>query len=209
MKPLFFDRHKNKHCTVRCGGFWRHICSEIEFRLIRTFSNRCLSAIGGGNQWSRFAGWVQLSAEADWPLRSAASATLCAQATMRLMIMIYNAGNLHKLWPCNDMVFGLQCGFLNHNDVLIIGTYFFLMKGMRKTTTDTKMDKKGVWILNVYIISASILIKWFPVRFTHNGDFPQWIWSLYPIQSLPLLLMIWQWNGLGPISPVAPPTSMD
>ena len=56
-----------------------------------------------------------------------------------LMIMIYNAGNLHKQWLCNDMVFGLQYDFLNHNDVLIIGTYFFLRKGTRKTTTDTKM----------------------------------------------------------------------
>ena len=60
-------------------------------------------------------------------------------ATMRLMIMIYNAGNLYKQWPCNDMVFGFQYDFLNHNDVLIIGTYFFLRKGTRKTTTDTKM----------------------------------------------------------------------
>ena len=60
---------------------------------IRTFGNRCLSAIGGGNRWSRFAGWVQLSAEAAWPPRSTASATLCAQATMWLMIMIYHAGN--------------------------------------------------------------------------------------------------------------------
>ena len=66
-------------------------------KAIRTFGNRCLFAIGGGNRWSRFAGWVQLSAEAAWPPRSTASATLCAQATMRLMIMIYNAGNLHKL----------------------------------------------------------------------------------------------------------------
>ena len=87
---------------------------------IRTFGNRCLSAIGGGNRWSRFAGWVQLSAEAAWPPRSTVSANLCAQATMQLM------------WPCNDMVFGLQYDFLNHNDVLIIGTYFFLRRGSRK-----------------------------------------------------------------------------
>ena len=153
------------------------------------------------------------------------------------------------------MVFGLQYDFLNH-DVLIIGTYFFLRKGMTKklpqiqyiprnmhtvfallcfvvvihwlifpypsglldwhcgnlmiapvpakqpwwiwintscefimndciTTTKQsttkpcayflgytvpKWDKKqtGVWIFNVYTISASILIKWLPVRFTHN-----------------------------------------
>ena len=32
--------------------------------IIPTFGNRCLSAIGGGKQWSRLAGWVQLSAEA-------------------------------------------------------------------------------------------------------------------------------------------------
>ena len=31
---------------------------------IPTFGNRCLSAIGGGKQWSRLAGWVRLSAEA-------------------------------------------------------------------------------------------------------------------------------------------------
>ena len=59
---------------------------------IRTFGNRCLSAIGGGNRWSRFAGWVQLSAEAAWPPRSTASATLCAQATLRLMILLYECG---------------------------------------------------------------------------------------------------------------------
>ena len=45
----------------------------------RTFGNRCLSAIGGGNRWSRFAGLVQLSAEAAWPPRSTTIATLCAQ----------------------------------------------------------------------------------------------------------------------------------
>ena len=32
-------------------------------RSIPTFGNRCLSAIGGEKQWSRLAGWVQLSAE--------------------------------------------------------------------------------------------------------------------------------------------------
>ena len=31
---------------------------------IPTFGNRCLSAIGGGKQRSRLAGWVQLSVEA-------------------------------------------------------------------------------------------------------------------------------------------------
>ena len=31
---------------------------------IPTFGNCCLSAIGGGKQRSRLAGWVQLSAEA-------------------------------------------------------------------------------------------------------------------------------------------------
>ena len=43
---------------------------------IRTFGNRCLSAIGGANRWSRFAEWVQLSAEAAWPPGCTASATL-------------------------------------------------------------------------------------------------------------------------------------
>ena len=33
-------------------------------RQIPTFGNRCLSAIGGGKQRSRLAGWVQLSVEA-------------------------------------------------------------------------------------------------------------------------------------------------
>ena len=33
-------------------------------KIIPTFLNRCLSAIGGEKQWSRLAGWVQLSAEA-------------------------------------------------------------------------------------------------------------------------------------------------
>ena len=58
-----------------------------------------------------------------------------------LMIMIYNAGNLHKQWPCNDMVFGLQYDFLNHNDVLIIGTYFFLGKAQEKLPQIPKWDK--------------------------------------------------------------------
>ena len=35
-----------------------------QFNTIPTFGNRCLSAIGGGKQRSRLAGWVQLSAEA-------------------------------------------------------------------------------------------------------------------------------------------------
>ena len=46
---------------------------------IPTFGNRYLSAIGGGKQRSRLAGWVQLSAEAaddPWPPRSTVSATL-------------------------------------------------------------------------------------------------------------------------------------
>ena len=63
---------------------------ERHIQPIRTFGNRCLSAIGGGNQWSRFAGWVQLSAEAAWPPQSTARATLCAQTPRR------NAGNLAK-----------------------------------------------------------------------------------------------------------------
>ena len=71
-------RRKSK--TVRDWLLWGEFTCD---RWIRTFGNRCLSAIGGGNRWSRFAGWVQLSAEAAWPPRSTASATLCAQATMR------------------------------------------------------------------------------------------------------------------------------
>ena len=47
------------------------------------FGNRCLSAIGGGKQRSRLAGWMQLSAEATPPAPGPhgvpASATLCAQ----------------------------------------------------------------------------------------------------------------------------------
>ena len=41
-------------------GYWTNIVTK----LIPTFGNRCLSAIGGGKQWSRLVGWVQLSAEA-------------------------------------------------------------------------------------------------------------------------------------------------
>ena len=92
-----------EHCEIwnRCIlGFVKLVYSVAYkipwFITIRTFGNRCLSAIGGGNRWSRFARWVQLSAEAAWPPRSTTSATLCAQATRRLMIMIYNVGNLHK-----------------------------------------------------------------------------------------------------------------
>ena len=57
---------------------------------ILTFDNRCLSAIGSGNQLSRFAGWMQLSAEAAWPPQSTTSVTMCAQDPRRLMIMIYD-----------------------------------------------------------------------------------------------------------------------
>ena len=44
-------------------------CTKLNVALKRchtipTFGNRCLSVIGGGKQWSRLAGWVQLSAEA-------------------------------------------------------------------------------------------------------------------------------------------------
>ena len=40
------------------------IWMNAELLSIPTFGNRCLSAIGGGKQRSRLAGWVQLSAEA-------------------------------------------------------------------------------------------------------------------------------------------------
>ena len=67
------------------------------------------------------------------------------------------------------MAFVLHYDFLNHNNVLIIDTYFFfLWKAREKLPQIPKWDEKqkGVCILNVYIISASILIKWLPVRFT-------------------------------------------
>ena len=56
--------------------------------LIRSFGNHCLSAIGGGKQWSPMAGLVQLLQEAapglPGPLvTGAASATLCAHAAER------------------------------------------------------------------------------------------------------------------------------
>ena len=38
------------------------------------------------------------------------------------------------------MVFGLQYDFLNHNDVLIIGTYFFLGKAQEKLPEIPKWD---------------------------------------------------------------------
>ena len=52
------------------------------YKQIPTFGNRYLSAIGGGKQRSRLAGWVQLSAEAaqdPWPPWSTVSATLCRE----------------------------------------------------------------------------------------------------------------------------------
>ena len=58
--------------SVKGQSFWDRKCLEGDSNppfpghndLIPTFGNRCLSAIGGGKQRSRFAGWVQLSAEA-------------------------------------------------------------------------------------------------------------------------------------------------
>ena len=86
-----------------------------------------------------------------------------------------------------------------------------------ETTTDTKMGykQKGVWIFYVNIISALILIKWLPARLNDYqlgimvifcGEYDIYI---YPIQSLPLPLMTWWCKEQGPISPVAPFTSMD
>ena len=68
------------------GWFYPHPCELINWQwdnhTIPTFGNRYLSAIGGGKQRSRLAGWVQLSAVAaqdPWPPRSTASATLCRE----------------------------------------------------------------------------------------------------------------------------------
>ena len=66
--------NEENHCllyTLRPRQIGRHFADDV-FRCIflnenvwiPTFGNRCLSAIGGGKQWSRLAGWVQLSAEA-------------------------------------------------------------------------------------------------------------------------------------------------
>ena len=55
----FRIRSKNRYWDGRlCGP------ESWTSHVIPTFGNRCLSAIGGGKQRSRLAGWVQLSAEA-------------------------------------------------------------------------------------------------------------------------------------------------
>ena len=169
------------------------------YSLIRTFGNRCLSAIGGVNRWSPFAGWVQLSAEAAWPPRSTASATLCAQATMRLMIMI-----MQEIYINSDPVTTWYCFDERH-------LFFFLGKAQEKLPQIPKWDKKQkvseFWMfilyqhrswLNDYQLGLRIM-----VIFRSECD----VYILF--SHLPLLLMIWRCNELGPISPVATSTSMD
>ena len=53
---------KKRHLKVSSAK-WRPLCLRLNVLKIPTFGNRCLSAIGGGKQRSRLAGWVQLSAE--------------------------------------------------------------------------------------------------------------------------------------------------
>ena len=65
---------------------------------IPTFGNRCLSAIGGGKQRSRLAGWVQLSAEATPGPQWVAPAPFCADTDNSGAAdeNIDDTGNLHK-----------------------------------------------------------------------------------------------------------------
>ena len=76
------------HCVcwwagaLHCQAISRKNVGSRNIFCIPTFGNRCLSAIGGGKQQSRMAGWVQLSVEAapgPWPPRSTASATMCRE----------------------------------------------------------------------------------------------------------------------------------
>ena len=160
---------------------------------IRTFGNRCLSAIGGENRWSRFAGWVQLSAEAAWPPRNTTSATLCAG---------YHA----VIFWSSIWLFKSQRWYDNRH-------LFFSKERHKKNyhryQNGIKNKKVSEFWMFILYQRRSWLLKWLPVRFTHNGDFLQWIWCLYPIQSLPLLLMIWRCDELGPISPVTLSSGMD
>ena len=57
-----FNKNKTKKIQNKFKVTDGTLISECS--LIPTFGNRCLSAIGGGKQRSRLAGWVQLSTEA-------------------------------------------------------------------------------------------------------------------------------------------------
>ena len=64
---------------------------------IPTFGNRCLSVNGGGKQWSRLAGWVQLSAEAALgPTKYLQRHPVCTEDVGAADENIDDPGNLHK-----------------------------------------------------------------------------------------------------------------
>ena len=63
---------------------------------ILTFVNNLLSAIGGEKQWSRLAGWVQLSAEMGPAPHGVPPVPHCTEDSGAADENIDDAGNLHK-----------------------------------------------------------------------------------------------------------------
>ena len=67
-RRVWFSKGTRISCLFHEQRSWAAVVKIIDFPAglgsIPTFGNRCLSPIGGGKQRSRFAGWVQLSAEA-------------------------------------------------------------------------------------------------------------------------------------------------
>ena len=130
--------------------------ANIILGTIRAFGNRCLSAIGGGNQWSHFAGWVQLSAEEAWPPQSTASGWGVGGGGCGgwgggvwggggggwgwgwgwwglMIVVLYRHGILSSIW------------LFKWNGVLIIGTHLFLFSyetHEKRYITNTKMGYK-------------------------------------------------------------------
>ena len=83
-----------------CYPRWHVECfwAALAAHWIPTFGNRYLSAIGGGKQRSRLAGWVQLSAEAGKTPgpHGVPPAPPCAENCGTVDDNIDDAGNLHK-----------------------------------------------------------------------------------------------------------------
>ena len=81
--------------TLSCIS-WQY--GFIIVNVIPTFGNRCLSAIGGGKQWSRPAGWMQLSAEAaHGPMDNQQRQPVCTDDCPGAADEnINDGGNLHK-----------------------------------------------------------------------------------------------------------------
>ena len=116
-------------CNEFCG-FYHDVCvSEKKIIIINgtishryiwipTFGNRCLSAIGGGKQRPRLAGWVQLSAEAA-PGPHGVSQSLPGRWEYRWR------GKFTQIAALQQHFIFFYKSVFNSNCVLIISSYFF------------------------------------------------------------------------------------